>query len=104
MGRGTLPAILPCSVSMQTQSKPQRAIVLDKCEPGSICQAPKDRPLPVNSALRRALELFMICAIAKPFVGVIYWAVCAGRLATTGCLLFLKTGRRLPDNVVENGG
>ena len=63
--------MLPCSVSMQTQSKPHRAMVLDKCVPGSICQAPKDKPEPVNSALRKALELFMTCAIADRLLRVV---------------------------------
>jgi hypothetical protein len=58
------PAILPCSQSMQIQSNPDRAMVLDKCAPGSICHAPKERPLPFHSALRKILELFIIDAMA----------------------------------------
>lgn len=32
--------------------------------PGSICHAPKDRPEPVLSALRRELAFFMVLAMA----------------------------------------
>lgn len=56
--------MLPCSVSMQIQSKPHLAMVLDRCVPGSICHAPNDSPLPVCSAWRRVFAFFIICAIS----------------------------------------
>jgi hypothetical protein len=42
-------------------------MVLDKCAPGSICHAPNDNPLPVDSALRRMLAFFIIDTIVLAF-------------------------------------
>jgi hypothetical protein len=48
---------------MQIQSNPLLAMDLDRWVPGSICQAPKDKPLPLNNAPRSLLELFMTDAM-----------------------------------------
>lgn len=50
-----LPLILPCSQSTSIQSNPALAIALERCVPGSICQAPKETPFPLFSAARRVL-------------------------------------------------
>jgi len=47
--------MLPCSQSTRIQSNPALAIVLDRCDPGSICQAPNVKPLPLLSAARSVL-------------------------------------------------
>jgi hypothetical protein len=50
---------------MHTQSKPDLAIVLDRCEPGNICHAPNDVPLPVRRAFRRMFAVFITDAIMR---------------------------------------
>lgn len=62
-----LPAMLPCSQSINTQSKPDLAMVLDKCDPGSICHAPKDRPFPRPRAARKVFAFCIIDAIFGRF-------------------------------------
>lgn len=38
-------------------------MVLERCDPGSICQAPKERPEPVLSARCKVLAFFIVAAI-----------------------------------------
>ena len=50
---------------MHIQSKPARAIVRDRCVPGSICHAPKERPEPVPSAFRKVFAFLITAAILE---------------------------------------
>lgn len=49
---------------MQIQSTPDLAITLDRYEPGSICQAPKEMPLPDHKAFRNVFAVFITDAMA----------------------------------------
>ena len=63
-----LPSMFPCSVSTKTQSKPQRAMVLDRLLPGSICQLETNQPTASPLKLKLTLRTSGRSLWKAPFV------------------------------------
>lgn len=64
--KGQAPAMLPCSQSTHTQSKPALAMNRDRFAPGNICHAPNEAPEPDARAFCSRLADFITEAIYLP--------------------------------------